>query len=266
MHNNHLPKVSVVTVTLNAVKYIEKTILSVVMQTYSNIEYIVIDGGSTDGTLEIIKQYDQFIDIWKSEVDNGLFDAMNKAFNLASGDYVNFLNAGDVFFSPKTIEELPFLDMRKPFKSICGKNLFVSNYTKYIIETKPSSSKLPHQALFMARKDFDKFHFNTMFKYCADSELWTRFIPEDHDILFINDYISVSSFGGISTSSKYLIDRFRENLQFRKNKVSVLTRFFLKLIAYVFLGDKGYEVVYFFFRGRKIKFIDKIYNFDLIRR
>lgn len=76
---------------------LEKTILSVLNQTYSNIEYIIIDGGSTDGTIDIIKRYDDKITYWQSEPDNGIYDAMNKGIQKANGEWINFMNAGDLF-------------------------------------------------------------------------------------------------------------------------------------------------------------------------
>lgn len=98
------PKLSVVTIVFNNVRDIERTILSVINQTYLNIEYIVIDGGSTDGTLEIIKRYDSKISVLKSEADNGIYDAMNKGLRLATGDYILFMNSGDEIYAGDTVE------------------------------------------------------------------------------------------------------------------------------------------------------------------
>jgi glycosyltransferase involved in cell wall biosynthesis len=92
---NELPLVTVVTVVFNGAQFLEETIKSVVSQTYPNIEYIIIDGGSTDGTLEIIRKYEYAIDYWVSEKDDGIYDAMNKGIRLASGQWINFMNAGD---------------------------------------------------------------------------------------------------------------------------------------------------------------------------
>ena len=100
------PVFSIITVTFNAVKVLEKTILSVVNQTYSDIEYILIDGGSNDGTLAIIKQYESAFGYWVSKPDNGLYDAMNKGLKAATGDYVCFLNAGDVLKNEHIVSEL----------------------------------------------------------------------------------------------------------------------------------------------------------------
>ncbi|MDR1380203.1 MAG: glycosyltransferase, partial [Tannerella sp.] len=96
MSNTHPPVFSIITVTFNAGKVLEQTILSVVNQSYPGIEYIVIDGNSSDNTKEIIEQYASGISCRVSEPDRGLYDAMNKGLRLATGDYVWFLNAGDV--------------------------------------------------------------------------------------------------------------------------------------------------------------------------
>lgn len=101
------PLFSIITVTFNAEAFVERTILSVLGQTYQDIEYILIDGASTDGTMEIVKKYKDHPHIsWKSEPDNGLYDAMNKGLKLATGDYVWFINAGDTLHSSTTVEEL----------------------------------------------------------------------------------------------------------------------------------------------------------------
>jgi GT2 family glycosyltransferase len=100
------PSLSVITVVYNNVKDIERTILSVINQTYLNIEYIIIDGGSTDGTLEVINKYRIRVAKVVSEKDNGIYDAMNKGLALASGDYVLFMNSGDEIYASDTVEKV----------------------------------------------------------------------------------------------------------------------------------------------------------------
>ena len=97
---------TIITVTYNALKILDKTILSVINQTYNNIEYIIIDGKSDDGTVDLIRKYENKINYWISEPDQGLYDAMNKGLQAATGDYVWFLNAGDVFKNENAISEL----------------------------------------------------------------------------------------------------------------------------------------------------------------
>lgn len=103
--------VSVITVCYNASSVIEKTILSVLGQTYPNVEYIIIDGFSTDGTKEIIKKYEKRIAKIVSEPDKGIYDAMNKGINIASGEWVHFLNAGDIYHDNNVLEKfIPLID------------------------------------------------------------------------------------------------------------------------------------------------------------
>lgn len=104
MHNTHLhPKFSIITVTYNAAQVLEDTIQSVITQTYKGVEYIIIDGGSKDGTLDIINRYKTHIHTVISEPDKGLYDAMNKGIRVATGDYICFLNAGDALHEDDTL-------------------------------------------------------------------------------------------------------------------------------------------------------------------
>ena len=102
MNKNSNPLITIITVVLNGDKNIEKTIKSVVDQSYNNIEYIIIDGASTDKTIDIIKQYEDKISFWISESDNGIWDAMNKSLKYANGEIIGFLNSDDVYY-PDTV-------------------------------------------------------------------------------------------------------------------------------------------------------------------
>ena len=99
------PKITIVTVSYNAEAFVEHTIRSVAAQTYSNIEYIVVDGASTDGTLDIIKKHESEITKWISEPDRGISDAMNKGWQMAAGDFVLFIHADDYLIDDSTIED-----------------------------------------------------------------------------------------------------------------------------------------------------------------
>lgn len=100
------PKFSIITITYNASQWLERTVLSVLSQSYPAIEYIIIDGASTDGTLDIIRQYASGIATWVSEPDKGLYDAMNKGLKRATGDYVWFINAGDTLYTADTVQKI----------------------------------------------------------------------------------------------------------------------------------------------------------------
>tara|TARA_B110000444_G_scaffold258873_1_gene300993 strand:- start:211 stop:1068 length:858 start_codon:yes stop_codon:yes gene_type:complete len=105
INTNAKPLISVITVVLNGEKYLEEAILSVVKQTYDNVEYIIIDGGSTDKTIDIIRKYDHLIDYWISEKDNGLYNAMNKGIALSRGEFIGFVGSDD-YLHLDTLEKL----------------------------------------------------------------------------------------------------------------------------------------------------------------
>lgn len=100
------PRFSIITITYNASRWLEQTILNVLSQSYPDIEYLIIDGGSTDGTVQIIEQYASGITYWVSEPDKGIYDAMNKGLSRATGDYVWFINAGDSLSSADTVQRV----------------------------------------------------------------------------------------------------------------------------------------------------------------
>ena len=102
----HKPTLSIITIVYNNVRDIERTLLSVLNQSYAHIEYIVIDGASSDGTLEVIQRYQDKLSKVVSEKDAGIYDAMNKGLALASGDYVLFMNSGDELYAPDTVENV----------------------------------------------------------------------------------------------------------------------------------------------------------------
>lgn len=106
MAENVVPLITVVTVVYNGVEDLEKTIQSVLNQTYPNIEYIIIDGGSTDGTIDIIKKYQGRLAYWVSEPDEGIYYAMNKGIQKATGEWIHFRNCGDYFFDIDAVEKM----------------------------------------------------------------------------------------------------------------------------------------------------------------
>lgn len=158
---------SIITVCYNAREVIEDTILSVVNQNFDQIEYIIIDGGSTDGSLEIIRKYKDKIDIFVSEDDQGIYDAMNKGLRLANGQFVNFLNAGDSFVSNTILADIAYQINKNKAQIISGDFILVNDFNKKqrIIHTKKITLKnlkkdfhACHQSIFINRKitqDYD---------------------------------------------------------------------------------------------------------------
>ena len=98
-------KLSIITINFNNHDGLQKTINSVIAQTWKDFEWIIIDGGSTDGSKNLIEQYDKYITYWISESDKGIYNAMNKGIKIARGDYLQFLNSGDYFYNEKVIEK-----------------------------------------------------------------------------------------------------------------------------------------------------------------
>src|SRR5690242_10798486 len=168
------PMVSIITVVYNGKTTLENTILSVINQSYNNLEYIVIDGGSTDGTIDIIKKYESRITYWISESDKGIYDAMNKGLQLVKGNWINFMNSGDRFYSENILSyifENRYLD---GLAYIFGDVEFYTADFSFQFKQRTSSIKLNlnpicHQSIFI-KKEFHE-PFDLQFKLCADHNL-----------------------------------------------------------------------------------------------
>lgn len=174
------PLITVITVVFNGEKYLEETILSVINQTYDNVEYIIIDGGSTDGTVDIIKKYEGQLDYWLSESDNGIYDAMNKGLRLATGDYIHFLNAGDTFIFQKTLGKIANIIVSRTNGLIMFQVIASDKTNKYIFPKKNDvvdirqlfHSAYCHQAAILKRQIYlDAGGFDTNFPNFADFKI-----------------------------------------------------------------------------------------------
>ncbi len=171
-----MDKVSVVTVTYNCGKHFAKTAESVVRQSYENIEYIVIDGGSNEFTIKEIEKFRERIDYYISEPDNGIYDAMNKALNVATGDWIIFMNAGDIFYKKDTIEKC-FRTNLDGYSAIYGswfnqgegKLSFIPCDTPFWKSSKKFKGMgFSHQSVFVRLEWAKRFPFDLSFKCCAD--------------------------------------------------------------------------------------------------
>ena len=168
-----LPRISVITVVYNAVATLEETILSVINQDFDNFEFIIIDGRSTDGTIEIIKKYQNKITLWISEPDKGIYDAMNKGIKLAKGDFVYFLGGDDLLYSNYVLNKISS-SLKDKNKIYYGNVLFKTRniiYDGKFSLLKIATRNISHQSIFYPREIFDKYGFDTKYKIFADYEL-----------------------------------------------------------------------------------------------
>ena len=209
-----LIKISIITVSFNSAETIRDSIESVLNQTYSDIEFIVVDGNSIDSTLDIIKEYEPHFSgrmHWLSEPDKGLYDAMNKGIQLATGDLVGILNSDDTFFNTKVLEELVNFHQQNSVDASVG-NIVQHNaegkiFRKYSAKNwQPQKLKIgfmpPHPAIFFKRELFKKLgYYQLDFIISADYELITRFFLK-HKIIWKYSGITTTAMlvGGLSSS------------------------------------------------------------------
>lgn len=189
---NNYPKISIVTPNFNGAKYLEATILSVINQEYPNLEYIIIDGGSTDGSVDIIKKYEDKITSWVSEPDNGLYDAIQKGFDKSTGDIMAWINSDDMYYkgSFSIVSEI-FLNFKDinwimgipSFYDEIGRTVHVSNFkrwSKFNYYTK-DYQWIQQESVFWRRDLWEKVEgrINTNIKLAGDLDLWLQFFRYD---------------------------------------------------------------------------------------
>lgn len=177
-------KISIITVCYNSVDMIEETMLSVLNQTYPDVEYIIIDGGSTDGTVDIIKKYADRLAYWVSEPDDGIYDAMNKGVMVATGDYIAFINAGDRYISDNVMDKIDKFTQTHNSDVVYGDVVLVYSHGKYL--SKPlkldSFDKLfpfSHPASFIKAVRIKERQFDLKYKIVADYNLFYRLFKEE---------------------------------------------------------------------------------------
>jgi glycosyltransferase involved in cell wall biosynthesis len=181
-------KISVITVVLNNKSYLEDCINSVVRQNYNNVEYIVIDGGSTDGTIDIIRKNEEYITTWISESDLGMYDAMNKGITLASGEVMGILNSDDVYYDAHVLEDVASV-MRDSKIDACYSDLVyvdTRNLNKVVRYWRSRRFETglfkkgwvpAHPTLFIRKQVYDQYGvFDLKYKLAADFELMVRFL------------------------------------------------------------------------------------------
>ncbi|MDD4082340.1 MAG: glycosyltransferase family 2 protein [Sphaerochaetaceae bacterium] len=201
-------KVCVITVSFNASKTIEATIKSVLFQTYKNIEYIIVDGKSTDDTLKIVGKYKNKISKVISEKDKGLYDAMNKGVKNAKGDVVYFLNADDVLKDSKVVENI-VKEFDKNTDFVFGDvEFFYSIENKYVrvsriasIDELKKGNMPPHQGTFAKRKLLLKYPFDSKYRSSADFNFFCNSILNGAKSKKADLIIAINTVGGVSSGS-----------------------------------------------------------------
>jgi len=219
------PLISIITVVYNGEKYLEQTIQSVLNQTYKNIEYIIIDGGSTDGTLGIIKQYEKLMAYWVSEPDKGLYDAMNKGIGMANGELIGLINSDD-WYELNAVELIVNAYKENPDKYIFHGDRFdvQEGGSKVIRKFHPSTFKFKyygmtynHPSMFVHRDIYAKGNYNTDLRALSDYEFVLKnFIKNPEVLFYIHDSYVNYRLEGISAQMS-TIERLKEGFASRKS-------------------------------------------------
>jgi glycosyltransferase involved in cell wall biosynthesis len=229
MNNQDLPLVSIITPSYNQAQYLEQTIQSVLLQDYPNIEYLVVDGGSSDGSQEIIQRYANRIAWWISEPDNGQAEAINKGFRRANGQIVGWLNSDDLYFSRDTISQAVRAFGEYPDAGMVYANGLKINsqgllidwfkYPQYDLKDLLSFKVLLQPASFMRKTALEEAHFlPEASNLLLDHELWLQ-IAARHPLIHVDGFWSVErshdSAKTISLAAHYGPDAFElfENLK-----------------------------------------------------
>ncbi len=243
-------KVTIVTICKNAENLMGQTIKSVLAQTYKDIEYIIIDGKSTDGTIGMINQYGNKIAKFVSEQDLGIYDAMNKGIGLATGEIICFMNAGDKFHSKNVVEKIvecfESADVEGIFGDVClidseGKAVAIKRQ-KFIDDSFLMNDSICHQSMFVKVKLFNQYGlFNLKYKLAADLEWFLRVIRKfkvnfKHADIVVADYI----LGGFSS----------DEIRYKKEHQEIISLYYsfpkivyLKLISKFNRFSKFYQKI-----------------------
>ncbi len=244
--NQGLPLISIITVVYNGDKYLEQTITSVINQTYKNVEYIIIDGGSTDGTLSIIEKYKQYISYFVSEPDHGLYDAMNKGIKSAKGDLIGMINSDD-WYEINAVQLMVNAYLDNPDKAIFHADRFdVGDDMSKVVRPYNSSEfkfiyygmTYNHPSMFIARSEYEKHLYNTDLRALSDYQfVLEAYLNNKNTFFYVKETLVNYRLEGISTQMTFLdvmkegyVSREKAGLKFFDNMSSVFVRCFMFLI------------------------------------
>ena len=232
---NKNPKISIITVAFNSVRTIQDTIESILLQDYKNIEYIIIDAGSSDGTVEIIQSFGNKITYFISESDNGIYDGMNKGIKAASGDLIGILNSDDFYPNNFILSNVAKTFVNNQCDAVYGDLVYVRDYNKnkivrywqagdYSALKIKNGWMLPHPTFFVKKSIYDRFGlYNTELKRAADYEMILKLLYKQNiSVKYIPMILVNMRMGGASNSS--LMNRIKANkedgLAWTKNQLN----------------------------------------------
>ncbi len=210
-------KYSIITISYNNKKGLEQTIKSVTSQTFHDFQYIVIDGGSSDGSLELLQNYASKIDYWVSEPDKGIYNAMNKGIKQARGEYLNFMNSGDTYHSDMVLEEIANIESKEDI--ISGTNYDMEKGLRSFTPPREVSlltllkDNLNHQATFYKRTLFQDRQYDEKYKILSDFKFNLQSIIIDNcTIKWTNIIVADYDTNGISSNNKHMVMQERKQI------------------------------------------------------
>lgn len=227
-------KISIITAVYNQGCHIRDAVESVLAQDYPDIEYIVVDGVSTDGTLDILKEYEGRIDKLVSEKDNGLYDALNKGIRMATGDYVGFLHSDDLFYDKHVISRVVAEIKRRDCDIFYADGIFTPSTNPYVVlrdwvsgsysRTKVKMGWLPlHPTTYIRRSTYlAKGLYDPTYQIAGDTELLMRYLLDKNlKVTYMHNYVVRMRLGGMSTTVWSTRDKWIEDLRaYRSNGLS----------------------------------------------
>lgn len=218
------PKISVVTVTYNCKSLLEKTLDSVIKQDYHNVEYIIIDGNSSDGTIDILNTYSSYFDYYISEPDGGIYDAMNKAIDVATGEWIIFMNAGDTFINNEILSTIFSTVINSEVAVLYGDCIVRYSDKDLLIPARFFSKNdynLPfcHQSTFVRLAIMRKYKFDVKYKIAADYNFFYRLYKEQYNFYYLENVISLYNTEGFSSFN--VIKTYKEVSQINRTKGSL---------------------------------------------
>lgn len=228
-------KISVITVCYNAADTLEKTIQSVLGQTYPNIEYIIIDGGSTDGTVDIIHKYTDRIAYWVSEPDGGIYDAMNKGIERATGEWINFMNAGDIFCDKFVLTNILSNDSVNQYSFLFSDFYIYGKGMKQKISASYEKGMLLHQSIIYKRELHDRFgKYIVTPNYVVSDYLFFNLVPSN-EMIKVAFPISINQEGGVSAGEWCWYQKLCVDYIFYRITIRQLIHFLLLRRCKIFL-------------------------------